>query len=246
MKICLAQFRPAKGAINQNIERHQRVLTTAIRSGADLIIFPELSITGYEPTLAGQLACTVEDDRFTPFQTIADNAGVTIGVGMPTKAANGVHISMLFFQPHRERSYYAKQRLHPDEIPYFVGGKQPPFLLELEKKVAFGICYETLQRAHFVHAAANGADLFIASVAKPDRGVDKAYVHFPTMAQEFNLPILMVNSVGPSDDFVSNGKSAVWDTVGTQVAQLDDKNEGLLLYDTERAITTIVSLTDWL
>ena len=41
----------------------------------------------------------------------------------------------------------------------------------------------------------------------------------------------MANSIGPSDDFVGAGQSAVWNRQGTLMAQLDAMNEGLLIYD---------------
>ncbi len=47
MKICVAQTRPVKGDIQTNIDNHKRLIDLAISNGADTIIFPELSITGY-------------------------------------------------------------------------------------------------------------------------------------------------------------------------------------------------------
>ncbi len=52
MKICVAQTRPVKGDIQGNIENHIKLIDLAVLNGADTIIFPELSITGYEPELA--------------------------------------------------------------------------------------------------------------------------------------------------------------------------------------------------
>ncbi|MEL6132223.1 MAG: nitrilase-related carbon-nitrogen hydrolase, partial [Bacteroidota bacterium] len=161
-----------------------------------------------------------------------DRHEITIGAGMPTRAANGINISMLIFQPHKARVLYSKRLLHADELPYFVSGQDQPFLHIKGKKVGIGICYETLQREHFVHAAAQQADLFIASVAKPDRGLAKAYIHFPSIAKEFEIPILMSNCVGYCDNFLSNGQSAIWNHEGKLIQQLDEKNQGLLIYDT--------------
>lgn len=56
MKICVAQTRPVKGNIEQNIISHKELLSIAIEHNAAMIIFPELSITGYEPNLAAGLA----------------------------------------------------------------------------------------------------------------------------------------------------------------------------------------------
>lgn len=52
MKICVAQTRSVAGNIERNVARHREFVETAVSHRANLIIFPELSLTGYEPTLA--------------------------------------------------------------------------------------------------------------------------------------------------------------------------------------------------
>ncbi len=61
MKICVAQTRPIIGDIQRNIERHKNFIALAGSYGADTVIFPELSLTGYEPTLAEALATQPAD-----------------------------------------------------------------------------------------------------------------------------------------------------------------------------------------
>ncbi len=85
MKICVAQTKPVKGDIQRNIENHKKLIDMAASHGADIIIFPELSLTGYEPTLAKELATTQDDSRFDDFQQISDRRQITIGIGVPTK-----------------------------------------------------------------------------------------------------------------------------------------------------------------
>ena len=52
MKIAVIQTRPVKGNIEFNIRDHARLTSQASASGANFVMFPELSVTGYEPTLA--------------------------------------------------------------------------------------------------------------------------------------------------------------------------------------------------
>jgi predicted amidohydrolase len=78
-----------------------------------------------------------------------------------------------------------------------------------------------------------GANLYLASVAKPAMGVEKAYHHYPSIAKQFKIPVLMANSVGFCDNFLSVGKSSIWTKEGELVGQLDDNVEGILLFDTE-------------
>jgi predicted amidohydrolase len=68
MKICVAQTKPVKGDIQANVENHKKIINLAINNGAGIIIFPELSITGYEPALAKALATDINDSRLDDFQ----------------------------------------------------------------------------------------------------------------------------------------------------------------------------------
>ena len=242
MRICIAQTKSLKGRIRENILNHLYLIERAIESNSDLIVFPELSITNYEPELANELATDLEDSIFNPFQDLSDKNQITIGIGMPTRAVDGINISMLIFQPDQERCIYSKCILHSDEIPYFVSGKSQPTLKIKGKNVALGVCYETLQREHFMKAKENGAHIYIASVSKPDRGTDKAYLHFPSIANEFGIPILMCNSVGYCDNFLSNGLSSVWNAKGELIGQLDEENQGLLIYDTKDEMVEVKQL----
>lgn len=243
MKICIAQTKSEKGNIQRNIDNHLEFIERAIKLKADLIIFPELSITNYEPELATELATDIESSIFSPFQEISNANGISIGIGMPTKAPDGLNISMLIFQPNKEKTVYSKQMLHSDELPYFVCGKNQSFLTINGVKIAIGICYETLQREHFLNVKNQGTDIYIASVAKPKGGIEKAYKHFPQIANEFNTPILMSNCVGHCDNFISVGQSAVWNKKGELIEHLDDNNVGLLIYDTKTEKTEKEQLT---
>jgi predicted amidohydrolase len=239
MKICIAQTKSLKGKVNTNIKNHLKMIERAIESNSELVFFPELSITGYEPTLAKELATNVENSVFNPFQELSDKNNITIGIGMPTKDIDGINISMIIFQPKEKRIVYSKQMLHSDELPYFICGTKQIFLNIKSQKIAIGICYETLQREHFLYANQNGADIYIASVAKSENGVKKAFSYFPKVSNEFNTPILMANCVGNCDNFLSFGQSAVWNKKGEIIEQLDNENQGLLIYDTESETTEV-------
>lgn len=97
MKICVAQTRPFRGDIRKNIDSHIRLINIAVSYNTGLIVFPELSLTGYEPGLAEVLATNHQDTIFDPLQQISDNSKITICVGMPTKTGSGILISMSFF-----------------------------------------------------------------------------------------------------------------------------------------------------
>lgn len=236
MKLCSAQIKPIKGDIESNIQKHISFINLATENGAELIFFPELSLTGYEPTLAKALATTQDDNRLDVFQEISDAKQIIIGAGIPTKQNSDVCISMIIFQPHTSRQTYSKQILHSDEYSYFVNGDKQVFISYKNHKIAPAICFESLQIEHSVKASANGANIYLASVAKSSKGVEKANLHYLKIAKSLNMNILMANSVGLADDFTSAGNSAIWNNEGKILAQLDDKNEGILIFDSETSI----------
>lgn len=233
MKIAVAQTRPIKGDIPANIETHKKLINIAVSNKTDTIFFPELSMTGYEPELAKKLATNQYNKNFDYFEEVSNKNKITIGLGMPTKTNSGIQISMIIFQPETPRQTYSKQQLHSDEFPYFKNGDKQIILTVSNKKIAPAICYESLQNDHSENANKLGAEIYVASVAKSQNGIDKAMMHFPMVAKKFSVPVLMANCVGYCDNFQSVGKSSVWTKQGNLAGQLDDKLEGLLIFDTE-------------
>jgi predicted amidohydrolase len=232
MKICVAQTRPLKGDIKGNIENHKKLITVAASHKADLIIFPELSLTGYEPALAKELAIDGTDPLLNDLQTISDKIQATIGAGVPTKSNNGLNISMIIFQPGQERKVYSKKYLHADEDPFFVSGDNLQGLKIKGADIALAICYELTIAEHTENALKHGAQIYIASVAKHASGVEKSEKILSDIARKYSIPVFMSNSVGPSDDFVAAGKTSAWNKQGDLIEQLDDSHEGMLIYDT--------------
>ncbi|MGH1433606.1 MAG: carbon-nitrogen hydrolase family protein [Lewinella sp.] len=227
MKIALAQIQSVAGDVEANLRKHLTFIEQAASAKASMIIFPELSLTGYEPTLASELAFKMEDPRLNIFQQLSDDYQMVIGVGVPTRQEAGVCISLLLFQPMAARRVYSKKYLHPDEDAYFVSGQNFANLLVNDRKVAFAICYELSILEHTDEAMAQGAEIYLASVAKSASGVASAHQRLATIARENTIPVLMVNNVGPADDFVGAGSSAVWNKQGELILQLDQE-EGLL------------------
>jgi predicted amidohydrolase len=233
MKLCVAQVKAVKGDIRSNIENHKKIIDLAISHGADTIIFPELSITGYEPTLAKELAICVNDECLNDFQDISNTKRVTIGVGMPLKADTGITISMVLFQPGQERDVYAKKYLHADEDPYFVSGQSTVSLLGDERDVALAICYELSVPEHVEDAYKCGAEIYVASAVKSIGGIDKAVTRLAEIGEQYEMTVLLANAVGESDGFECAGRSAIWDNSGALVEQLDATSEGILVFDTK-------------
>lgn len=233
MKLCVAQTRPVKGDIERNIENQKKLIALAVANGAEIIIFPELSITGYEPSLANKLATSPDDIRFDDFQKISDSKHITIGIGVPLKADSGVSISMLIFQPEKARGIYSKKYLHADEEPYFIRGKSTIGLIGSEANIGLAICYELSVPEHSENAHKAGTEIYIASVVKTVPGVEKAIKTLTEIAQKYSMTVLMANCVGVCDGDECGGKTSVWNAGGTLAGQLNDTDEGILIIDTE-------------
>lgn len=233
MKLCVAQTRPVKGDIQANIANHKKLISLAIANGADFIVFPELSITGYEPTLAGELATHLNDSRFNDFQTLSDTGPITIGVGMPLKTTDGITISMVIFQHEKAPEAYSKHYLHADEEPFFVSGHNAIGLLGAEANIAPAICYELSVPEHAEAAHNAGAEIYMASVVKTAAGTTKAIDTLAAIAKMYSMNVVMANCVGVCDGDICGGRSSVWNQRGELLGQLNDTDEGILIFDTD-------------
>ncbi len=202
--------------------------------GAELVFFPELSLTGYDPGQAESLAIDQNDPGLDIFQRVADTTNVLVGIGFPLAGTVGVQIAMAWFTPGEPRRIYAKQFLHADETRYFVPGQASLMLEWGGLKLAPAICYESLLDAHVEAAAAAGADLYLASVAKSEAGLRKADLHYPKIASRHGLPVVMANSTGPCGDFMAAGGSAAWNARGRCLARLGGESGGILVSEYER------------
>jgi len=241
MRIGVVQTKPVKGDIAANLADAQQWAGVAVERGVDLLVFPELSITGYEPMLAAQLATTAEDERFAGLQRMSDRYGIFLCVGVPIRVAEGVEIGMVIFQPDEPRLVYAKQYLHADELSYFVPGKEQLFLSLDDHKIAFAICYELSVPEHSVNAYSNRADIYLVSVAKTAAGMEKAIETLSGIACTYSMTVLLANSIGLCEDGICAGGSVVMNDKGEVIAELFDDEEAMLIYDTGTGEATVRS-----
>lgn len=231
MKYCVAQLRPAKADIKQNVQGHLRLIELASAYKPDIIVFPELSLTGYEPSLADNLAMDIADPALGAFQKISNLSNIVITAGAPVRVDNDLAIGMFVFQPDQAIQIYTKTYLHSDEAPFFKGKQGITGVKISSKQIAFAICYEVSVDVHAERAVHEGAGVYMASVAKSAAGIDKADKSLAEIAEKYSMTVLMSNAVGPCDNFVCAGRSAAWNALGEKVGELDDRSEGLLIFD---------------
>jgi predicted amidohydrolase len=231
MKIALAQIKSLAGDVSANTLKHIDAIKLAAQQGADIIVFPELSLTNYEPTLSIRRAAYETDEQFDLFRRLSDSLDINIVLGVPLKSNNGVHISCLVFQPSIPVKVYHKQMLHSDEEPFFIPGNEQLIFCVNDQRVAPAICFESLQNSHVQTVVDLGAEIYLALVSKPSRILDKAFEHYSMIAKKYNIPVVMVNGVGTADNFIAAGNSAYWKQDGSMVASLDQTTESILLVD---------------
>ena len=231
MKICVAQTKPIKGDIQRNIENHIKMIKLAVSEETDVIIFSELSLTGYEPELAQKLAVDKDDIRFDDFQKISSVDQIIIGVGLPIKKGSGVCISMLIFHPNKERQIYFKQYLHSGEEEFFISGNNLINLIYGES-IALAICYELSIPMHSERAFKRGAAFYIASVVESVDGIDTSIEKLAKIAKKYSMAVFMSNCIGKTGVYKGAGKTSVWNKKGELLKQLDKNKEGILIYDT--------------
>lgn len=233
VKLCVAQTRPRIGPVEQNVDTHCRAIELAAANHADLIVFPELSLTGYEPMHAAQWSREVGDDCFGRFQELSEEHGISIGAGAPLRVSSGTEIAMILFESGLRRRTYSKRYLHADEEPYFTAGVRSDGFLGADPTVAISICYELSVPQHARDAANHGAKVYLSSVAKTSQGVEQARTRLSQIAREHSMLVMMSNCLGTMDGMTCAGQSAVWNQRGEQIAGLDDRQEGLIIADSE-------------
>jgi predicted amidohydrolase len=226
MKIGIAQIQSHPADIDTNITHHVQVIERAADHQVELLVFPELSLTHYDTLMAATAAVSLDDPRFQQLSTAND---MTVCVGVPLRGKSGVTISMLIFQPEKAVEVYSKQYLHADEEPFFVPGSAAA--ITLPDHLAFAICYDLAVPQHAQDAHTHGASVYIASVAKTPTGVVKASERLATIARTYGMTVFMSNCVGACEGGTGGGQSALWNTKGELLVQMDATQEGVIVYN---------------
>ena len=229
MLIALAQIKPSINNIKENINNHVFWVRQAIDQKVKLISFPELSISNYLPSFCIKNAFTLKDKRLEIFQNLSNDHDISIALGLPIRVQKGVMISLVLFQKNINPFVYSKQHLHEDEFEFFIKGTKPK--LFPISKISPAICYESTIEKHYTQASKNGGQLYLVSVAKSTEGIERNRKHLQSVAFKYSMDIAHVNFVGDCGDFIAGGQSSIINKEGKILAMLNDKEEGLLLYN---------------
>lgn len=231
LDICAAQYCAVAGDLNANLERHARFMRLAAQQGVAFLLFPELSLTGYEPSLARSLALTADSERLLPLRELAQQLGMTTVVGLPLlhRGSEGVFIAALVFAADGSTNIYTKQHLHPGEDEVFSPGQGGALLNIKSEQIALSVCADFNHASHAQAAAQAGADIYAASVLISDNGYPHDSGLLQGYAKEHSMGVLMANHGGPSGGWACAGRSAFWSAGGELVVSAAGTGDCLVI-----------------
>jgi predicted amidohydrolase len=221
--IAAAQSASVAGDIARNIETHLLFAEAAADHGVQLLVFPELSLTGYELAIA--TAIDPESSDLDPLRDLARKAQMTIVAGAPVSN----YIAALAFRPDGTTSIYTKIHVHESELHVFAPGSGGPDLMVDDVSVALAICADVSHPQHAARAAERAARIYAAGVMIDEPGYARKMPLLKGYAVEHKMAVLMANYSGITGGELSAGKSAIWAEDGRVVAQSTGTAEELIV-----------------
>lgn len=229
--IAAAQSFSVAGDLAANIARHLRFMAVAAEQGVELLVFPELSLTGYEGQMAADLAIDPQDPVLQPLRDCARELGLVAVVGIPIRLNDSpkVLISALTLGRDGSLEVYCKEHLHSGEELFYAPGAGGSTLCIGSDTVALAVCADFSHARHAAAAAGVGADLYAAGVLIGEKGygVDSAILQ--GYAQSHSMAVLMANHAGLTGGWQSAGRSAVWSEKGALVIAAPGPGELLVV-----------------
>ncbi|MET0264805.1 MAG: carbon-nitrogen hydrolase family protein [Duganella sp.] len=238
IRIAAAQTASVPGDLDANIRTHVRFIDAARAEGVQILVFPELSLSGYELPLLRQCALTADDVRLAPLRAAASAAGMTVIVGAPLidqGAAQPCIGSITFAGQHQAGSdalpgTYRKQYLHAGEEVYAQPGPRGASAHALHgQRYVEAICADISRAAHAQAAADAGASLYLAGALISVQGYATDAGLLQQYASTHGFGVLLANHGAPSGGYSVAGQSAFWAPGGMLVAQVPGVGDYLLV-----------------
>ena len=244
MKVALVQMNPTVGALQHNTDRVIEQSRIAAAAGAQLIVFPELALSGYPPEdliLKDHFSADCEQQLQRLCNELPSDACIIVGT--PLSDAGKKYNAAVVFQDSSITGVYRKMLLPNygvfDEKRLFTAGSEP-FVFKLNgQTAALHICEDSWAPNGRAVESIQGKniDLLINLSASPYyRGKlnDRIDVLAGT-AQTLNARMLYCNMVGGQDELVFDGASMVFDPDGTRLARAKQFEEDILYYTVPQA-----------
>jgi len=229
MKIGIAQINTTVGDLTGNFDILRCAYDELSSDGADLVIFPELALSGYPPRDLLLKKRFGEDcaEKLNQFAKLTGECPALLGypekIGLK-QSRSYYNSAALCFDGEVKQVF--RKRLLPtydvfDEDRYFESGKSPLYFSLLGKKIAVSICEDIWNSNGNQHSenpitdiAKEKLDLLINLSASPwhvDKKMQRSSI-LQEVVQKINCPLIYVNSVGGNDELIFDGSSVVLDS----------------------------------
>lgn len=249
MNLALAQINTKLGDVNANLEKHLALAKEAAQSGADLLIFPELSLTGYVlQDIAADVArpASETDPVFKPLLEASRSLDLLVGfVEMDPRYR--FYISAAYLSAGEIVHVHRKVHLPTygifDERRYFAAGDSFRSFETRFGRVGVLICEDFWHVSSPYLLWLDGADLFYLTSASPGRGITDEILGSAQWVQDINRAysglftsfFAHANRVGFEDGLNFFGGSTVYDPDGRQIARAAYNDESLTLAEVDLA-----------
>jgi predicted amidohydrolase len=200
------------------------LLRRAADRGAELLVLPELFLTGYElPAISGDPdthVITPDDPRLDPLAEACAATRTAVVVGAPTRdqASGDLRISALVLdRGGRLATQYDKQHVTPNErLAGFTPGTHGGTLTLDGWTLGLGICWDLGFPEHARAAALDGCHAYlVGAMLGQGSGTRERAVRPPARALDNTVYVLLANHNGPSGPYVGCGGSAGWNPDGS-------------------------------
>jgi 5-aminopentanamidase len=228
LRVALGQVPAMPSDSRTNLTSQVRWVHRAASQHVDLVVFPALSLTGYEMFLLseGKLDLSLGDPIVEPLQGAAARLGLTVVTSAPLLVDGDRLLTSLAISPDGAVTVYAQQWLAPEEKAFFVPGSQAAVVMVRGRKVLLALGADAAEPAHI---ASTPADLYCVSGRWFGRTAMEA--HLGERASRAGIPVLAANYAGWTGGNESCGASGAWGPDGRRLAGARGAGPELVLVD---------------
>ncbi|MBN3033449.1 MAG: NAD+ synthase [Candidatus Saganbacteria bacterium] len=241
MKIGLGQINPTVGDLAGNSARIIDLIDEARHEKADLVVFPELCLTGYPPEDLLLKPKFIADNQSALEQVARAARGLAVFLGFVHQDKGALYNAAAFIDDGVIKEIYHKMHLPNygvfDEKRYFREGNKSSVVDCRGQKIGLGICEDIwAEKGPYEEEVGLGADVILNINASPYHlgKVREREALLKQRAEKYQAAFVYVNLVGGQDELVFDGGSMVCDPRGRLIAACDQFREELLFVDLER------------
>ena len=219
-RIAAAQVPSIRGDLDSNLEMHLDSISAAASQEVSVLIFPELSLMGYEPELAKAFELNPTDARLLPISELAQQHQMQIVTGASIMSGQKKpYLGAFVFGDDGSVRTYAKMHLGGNEPTYFTPGNTLMSLQSHGQVIGLSICADSSERSHPAAQASRGATVYAASVFLNAEWYTTESPRFARYAIDFGMICLIANHAASRGTLVSVGNSTIWASDGSLIAR---------------------------